>query len=93
MPPKPLGDRPLTNAEKQKRHRLLERERRLLAEEAVAFVLALRLDAVPPTPRRALAALQRRLREPLLCASCGKFQRDPPSRLCPGCEAYQEHQR
>ena len=61
MPPKPIGDRPLTNAEKQKRHRLLERERRLLAEEAVAFVL--RLDP-HVTPVRGLAALQRRLREP-----------------------------
>jgi hypothetical protein len=61
MPPKPLGDRPLTNAEKQKRHRLLERERRLLADEAVAFVLRLNPGTVPP---RGLAALQRRLREP-----------------------------
>ena len=60
MPPKPLGDRPLTNAEKQRRHRLLERERRLLAAEAVAFVL--RLDPAA-TPVRGLAALQRRLQE------------------------------
>ncbi len=27
------------------------------------------------------------------CESCGKFPSDPPSHLCPGCEAYQEHQR
>lgn len=37
------------------------------------------------------AALRRSTR--LLCESCGKFTRDPPSHLCPGCEAYQEHQR
>lgn len=37
------------------------------------------------------AAQKRSLR--LLCESCGKFTRDPPSHLCPGCEAYQEHQR
>lgn len=28
-----------------------------------------------------------------LCEECGKYFRDPPSRLCPGCEAYKEHQR
>jgi hypothetical protein len=61
MPPKTLGDRPLTNAEMQRRFRQRERERRLLAEEAVQFVL--RLD--PTTVAvRGLAALQRRLREP-----------------------------
>lgn len=37
------------------------------------------------------AALRRSVR--LLCESCGKFTRDPPSHLCPGCEAYQEHTR
>ena len=58
MPPKTLGDRPMTNAELQRRHRQRERERRLLAEEAVAFVL--RLDPAA-TPVRGLAALQRRL--------------------------------
>lgn len=30
---------------------------------------------------------------PKLCDSCGKNFSDPPSRLCPGCQAYQEHQR
>lgn len=28
-----------------------------------------------------------------LCEECGIFPADLPSRLCPGCEAYQEHQR
>lgn len=28
-----------------------------------------------------------------LCAGCGKYRADPPSALCPGCEAYAEHQR
>ncbi len=28
---------------------------------------------------------------PPLCAECGKYRADPPSPLCPGCEAYQAH--
>ena len=35
------------------------------------------------------AAARRSLR--LLCEDCHKFTRDPPSHLCPGCEAYREH--
>jgi len=27
-----------------------------------------------------------------LCDSCGKNSADLPSRLCPGCQAYREHQ-
>ena len=26
------------------------------------------------------------------CSGCGKHWADPPSDLCPGCEAYREHQ-
>lgn len=25
------------------------------------------------------------------CEDCGRFAADPPSKLCPGCEAYREH--
>lgn len=28
-----------------------------------------------------------------LCEECERYYADPPSRLCPGCEAYREHQR
>lgn len=28
-----------------------------------------------------------------ICESCGVNRSDPPSKLCPGCQAYQEHQR
>jgi hypothetical protein len=28
-----------------------------------------------------------------LCEECHKFRADPPSKLCPACEAYSEHQR
>ncbi len=28
---------------------------------------------------------------PKTCSSCGKYRADPPSTLCTGCEAYQEH--
>jgi rubrerythrin len=27
------------------------------------------------------------------CAGCGVHYADPPSELCPGCEAYRGHQR
>ena len=60
MPPKPLGDRPLTNAELQARWRERQAERAALAAEAVRFVLALRPDTPPP---RRLVALQRKLEE------------------------------
>ena len=30
---------------------------------------------------------------PTLCDGCGVHLSDPPSRLCPGCEAYREHQQ
>jgi len=59
MPPKPLGDRPLTNAEKQRRHRLLERERRLLADAeneqlrtAIASAYAILCAGKPPHSAR-----------------------------------------
>jgi rubrerythrin len=32
--------------------------------------------------------IKRRLR----CSECNIYFADPPSRLCPGCEAYREHQ-
>ncbi len=35
----------------------------------------------------------RRLSEPVMCDSCGKHPADLPSCLCPGCEAYQQHQQ
>lgn len=30
---------------------------------------------------------------PRLCDGCGKNDADPPSKYCPGCGAYAEHQR
>ena len=29
---------------------------------------------------------------PPLCEQCGKNPSDPPSKFCPGCDAYLEHQ-
>jgi len=26
-----------------------------------------------------------------LCVDCGIFEADPPSKRCPGCQAYREH--
>jgi hypothetical protein len=49
-----------------------------------------------PRGRGALRALEAaarsRIRAPL-CLDCGKNRADPPSRLCPGCQAYREHQQ
>jgi hypothetical protein len=62
MPARVLGDRPMTSAERMRRLRERQAQRRLLAEEAVAFVLRLNPTT---TPARGLAALQRRLQEEL----------------------------
>lgn len=67
MPVRVLGDRP-TTAERMRRLCDRQRQQAALAQEAVAFVLALRPRL---RPRSALAALQRRLREP-------HTQVDPP---------------
>lgn len=32
-------------------------------------------------------------KKPKKCDKCGINLADPPSKLCPGCEAYKEHQR
>jgi hypothetical protein len=60
MARKMLGERPLTNAEKQARHRERITARLAAAEEAIAFVLRLKPDMAPP---RGLTTLQRRLEE------------------------------
>lgn len=30
-------------------------------------------------------------KRPPMCEDCGKDRSDPPSKLCPGCQAYKEH--
>ena len=32
-------------------------------------------------------------RKPPICDECGIHLSDPPSKLCPGCEAYKDHQQ
>jgi hypothetical protein len=32
-------------------------------------------------------------KRPPKCEACGVNHSDPPSKLCPGCQAYEEHQR
>lgn len=34
-----------------------------------------------------------RIGRPKKCEGCGVNPADPPSRLCPGCDAYRDHQR
>lgn len=41
--------------------------------------------------KRLLTAKRRRERMPKVCDSCGQNPPDPPSRLCPGCQAYRDH--
>lgn len=41
--------------------------------------------------RKWKAAAKKRLQKPPKCLECGVNRADPPSRLCPGCEAYREH--
>jgi hypothetical protein len=53
-----IGEKPLTNAEKQARHRERVKARLEAADEAVAFVLAMHPDHIPA---HTLTALQRKL--------------------------------
>jgi ribosomal protein L32 len=47
-----------------------------------------------PNKKPSKRAMQnsRRMPHRMKCEECGKNYADPPSRLCPGCEAYREHQ-
>lgn len=38
-----------------------------------------------------LAERQKKPDAPKMCIECGLYPADPPSNLCPGCEAYKEH--
>lgn len=38
-------------------------------------------------------AEQRPVVKPPICDECGENYADPPSKLCPGCQAYREHQQ
>lgn len=42
-----------------------------------------------PLVKELLAAAKR----PPVCEGCGVNRADPPSALCPGCQAYREHQQ
>jgi hypothetical protein len=48
-----------------------------------------------PTEQAAMQALEKALESAgaQRCVECGIYLADPPSRLCPGCEAYREHTR
>lgn len=32
-------------------------------------------------------------KKPIICEGCGQDYADPPGVLCPGCEAYKDHQQ
>lgn len=40
-----------------------------------------------------LAKMGGKINRPPICEGCGHYLSDPPSLLCVGCQAYQEHQR
>jgi len=42
--------------------------------------------------KKVQAAFDGKLSRSPLCEDCGKNRSDPPSKLCPGCQAYCEHQ-
>lgn len=35
---------------------------------------------------------ERKPQRPKKCEECDRYYADPPSKLCPGCQAYREHQ-
>lgn len=51
------------------------------------------LDEAKRIQRAALAGGAEQRAWPKMCVECGKYPADPPSKLCPGCEAYKEHQK
>jgi rubrerythrin len=53
---------------------------------------AMREERLDETRAR-LAEWRKRYPLPKKCIECGTNYADPPSKLCPGCEAYQEHTR
>lgn len=36
-------------------------------------------------------AFDGKIKAPAICEECGKGHSDPPSKLCPGCQAYRDH--
>jgi hypothetical protein len=45
----------------------------------------------PPSPN--IVVKPKRPRMPPMCEECDQYRSDPPSKLCPGCQAYGEHTR
>ena len=40
-----------------------------------------------------VALAQPTAKRPPMCEGCGIYRADPPSKLCPGCQAYRDHTR
>lgn len=55
---------------------------------AAYFENAVRLQALIHTGKDIARPKRRRSK---MCKECGVNSADPPSRICPGCEAYREH--
>jgi hypothetical protein len=52
------------------------------------------MNRKPGTPHKGWKkAARKRMAKPPLCEGCRINPSDPPSRLCPGCQAYDEHQK
>ena len=65
---------------------------REIADEAIGVGSS--ADPLIVIARAALEGKPLRAKDKLvMCEDCGERPADLPSRLCPGCEAYREHQR
>ena len=76
-------------------HRLREWRRLHAHPERAAFQQAVANSVIPCHRRDRCnwpACPQDCDGRPGLCKDCGRYPSDPPSKLCPACEAYREHQ-
>ena len=64
-----------------------EQPLRQMSQEELAVMIAMEQALKAAYERGVKTAM------PPLCDECGQDYSDPPSKLCPGCEAYREHQR
>lgn len=75
----------------------IERLRAVLREIVVAADadenMSMRIHIMRETAEHALGSAHEQYPRPIKCEGCDTGIADPPSRLCPGCQAYVDHQR
>lgn len=65
--------------------------RGLITDEELAKVIDFLWNREWYVPTHVLQEVLEEIFEDRVCKECGKYPADPPSKLCPGCEAYREH--